>query len=157
MSYAHVTNGTVDAEGLPPPTMLVDGRWWDLRTLDPVALAACGWYPVIATERPAGTSGITSDRTLVYAAGVVTETWTERPKTPAEIDAAIRAANGVTLTDVSAARAALTANGAFLALGAPTNAQSLAQIRALTRHDNRIIRHLLGAINPVLLDSIPDI
>jgi hypothetical protein len=38
---------------------------------------------------------------------------------------------------------AVTDNNTYLALGSPSNAQNLAQIRALTRQNNRIIRRLV--------------
>lgn len=44
--------------------------------------------------------------------------------------------------------ASLQGNSDFLALGTPTNAQMVQQVRALTRQNNRIIRLLAG-----LLDS----
>lgn len=38
---------------------------------------------------------------------------------------------------------AVTDNQTFLAVGSPTNAQILAQVRALTRQNNRVIRRLV--------------
>lgn len=45
---------------------------------------------------------------------------------------------------LDAARQALAANRTYLALNSPTNAQNLAQIRALTRQINGLIRFLLA-------------
>lgn len=59
-------------------------------------------------------------------------------------------------TDVVAkARAALVANRAYLALGSPSNAQNLAQIRALTRQQNGLIK-ALGRVLPELADLLRD-
>jgi hypothetical protein len=45
---------------------------------------------------------------------------------------------------VSRALGALASNASFLGLGAPTNAQVLAQVQALTRQVNALIRLRLG-------------
>jgi hypothetical protein len=45
------------------------------------------------------------------------------------------------------ARAALTTNATFLALGTPTAAQNAAQVRALTRQTNALARLLLGLLD----------
>ena len=50
--------------------------------------------------------------------------------------------------DVKAAQALVT-NQAFLALSPPTNAQILAQVRALTRQTNGLLRILLNAYGDV--------
>lgn len=45
------------------------------------------------------------------------------------------------------AEAALQANRNFLALTSPTNAQTLAQVKALTRQNNGLIRMLLNRLD----------
>jgi hypothetical protein len=55
--------------------------------------------------------------------------------------------NKVTLLDK--ASKALTANSTFLAIGAPTNAQTLAQIRLLTRENNALIRLLIEQFDTI--------
>lgn len=72
-----------------------------------------------------------------------------RPYTDAEnaaaderADAARRSRNDQHLR--AAAAAALDGNRAFLALASPTNAQTLAQVKALTRQMNALARLVLG-------------
>lgn len=50
-------------------------------------------------------------------------------------------------TLVERARAALTTNRDFLAVPTPTNAQTLAQVRALTRQMNAALRLLVGDLD----------
>ncbi len=56
------------------------------------------------------------------------------------------------LTDVAQAVAALDANIAYLA-STPTQAQVGAQVKALTRQVDRLIRYTLGQVHPELFDS----
>lgn len=84
-----------------------------------------------ALTAPPGTHWIT--RADAIAAG-----YTE----PAEL---IQARNGATLRDRAAQ--ALAANATFLGLGAPSNAQVLAQVQRLTRECSGIIRLLLGQLD----------
>lgn len=58
-----------------------------------------------------------------------------------------RETNRLTLED--RAKNALTANADFLALDAPTNAQALTQIKALTRQTNAIIRLLVRELDDI--------
>lgn len=51
----------------------------------------------------------------------------------------------VTLDLHGKARQALTNNAAYLALATPTNAQNAAQVKALTRQINALIRLLVGS------------
>lgn len=53
--------------------------------------------------------------------------------------------NGDTLRQ--AARDALAANRAFLAVASPTNAQTLAQVRALTRQMNGLARLVINQLD----------
>lgn len=59
--------------------------------------------------------------------------------------AALAASNEQTLRQ--RATVALSTNAAFLDLSAPTNAQSLAQIKALTRQMNGLIRLAVGELS----------
>ncbi len=49
----------------------------------------------------------------------------------------------------SRATAALTSNTTYLALAAPSTAQNTAQIKALTKESNALIRLLLGLLSDI--------
>lgn len=81
-----------------------------------------------------------------------TEPHSSRPYTDEENAAAderetqrVAEGNRVTLTE--RARAALAGNADFLALTSPTNVQTLAQVRALTRQMNAVIRLVVGDLS----------
>lgn len=81
-----------------------------------------------------------------------TDPYTTRPYSEAEnIEADIRAAAAVVAANRSTltgqAMAALAGNRDFLALASPTNAQTLAQVKALTRQMNAVIRLLVGDLS----------
>lgn len=140
--YAHITNGAVDQVGAPPATAYAAGRWWDLRTLDPDALTACGWQPLVELPRPADTSTATADLSYALVDGAPTQVWTIRDKTQAELDAVTVATNETAL--LTKARTALTVNATYIALAAPTNAQTVAQVKALARQVNALIKLRIG-------------
>lgn len=144
--YVHVTDGVVDQVGRPPRLGFDGTRWWDLRTGDPTALAALSWYPVTEAPRPADTATTTWDPTYTLEpGGVAQQGWVERDKTPAEISAEQVIVNGEVIK--TQALAAMEGNRAFLALSPPTNAQTLAQVRALTRQNQGLIRIALGLLD----------
>ena len=87
MTYAHIAGAAVDQVGRPPALAFDGTRWWDLRTLDPATLAACDWYPVVESQRPADTATDTYDP--AYA---VTGSSTPRPWTAEELAAQAAAA-----------------------------------------------------------------
>lgn len=90
--YAHVTAGTVDQIGRPPLLDQAAGRWWDLRTLDPANLAACGWLPITETPRPPDTAAETFEATYTITGATVTQTWSARAWTADELAARAQAA-----------------------------------------------------------------
>jgi hypothetical protein len=104
----------------------------------PELAALCGFVQIATVARPADTPTTTHTRSVALVAGTPTEVWTARPKTAAELLA--DAATATQTTIETQARAAFTANRAYLAIGAPTNAQNLAQIRAITRQMQAMIR-----------------
>lgn len=136
--YAHVTAGVVDAVGQPPQIVYQGDRWWDLRDREPATLTLVGWFPVVEAERPADTATTRWDPVFTPTGETVTQSWVEVPKAQEEIDAETFETNRLALLDK--ARNALTTNNAYLAVGSPTNAQNLAQIRALTREVNALIK-----------------
>lgn len=136
--YAHVTSGVVDSVGPPPQLVFQDGRWWDLRDRDPATLALVGWYPVTEAARPADTATTRWEPAFTFNGGTVTQSWVEVPKSAAEIQAQTEQTNRDAL--LAKARNALTVNATYLGVASPTNAQNLAQIRALTRQVNALIK-----------------
>lgn len=98
------------------------------------------------------------DTTRQYTAwepdGTVKETREYSPAENLEADAraAVASSEATTVADLlSRARTALEANTAFLAVTSPTTAQAVAQVRALTRQVNALIR-----ITTRALDSTSD-
>lgn len=71
-----------------------------------------------------------------------------RPLTAAELDVYVNQpkANRTAL-DEDKATQALATNATFLALASPTHAQTLAQVKALTRENTAIIRLLLNKLD----------
>ncbi len=148
MTYALVRNATIEQVGaLPRLWPDTDGRWWDFRNPLPagVALADLGWYEVTDVARPADTATTTFDRSVALQDGTPTVTWTERQKTPAEVQAADAQANRGSIRDK--ALAALSDNADFLGLASPTSAEAVAQVRRLTRECNGLIRLVLGQLD----------
>lgn len=148
MTFALVTDNTIQSIGrLPDSARRLDtGEWvMGLATAPPELVAATGWTEVVDTPRPADTATTTHDHSVELVAGVPTVTWTERAKTSEEQASQTQQANRTTIEDQ--ARTALTNNRTYLALASPTNAQNLAQIRALTRQNNGLIRLLLGQLD----------
>ena len=136
--YAHTTGGLIDQIGQPPRAAFDGNRWWDLRDRDPAALAATGWMVAQETPRPADTDTTTHDSGWVVDGDHAARTWTPRPWTADELTARTGAANETTIR--AKATTALGTNTTFLGINSPTNAQNAAQIKALTRQVNGLIR-----------------
>ncbi len=148
MSYALVVSNSIQTEGgLPLSARRQDTQQWvmGLRDASVTLQRACGWYLVVEVARPADTPTHTYDRTLTLPAGIPTVTWVQRLKVQAEIDAATADTNNTTLRQQ--AETAITNNIDYLAIVGPTNAQVVAQVRALTRHVDGIIRLVIGKLD----------
>lgn len=146
--YAQVIANEVTTTGsLPNSARRLDTQEWVMGLATaPVDLQhACGWYEVVETARPADDATTTYDRSITIQNGTPTVTWTARPKTQAELDADTQNTNRATIQQQAAT--ALDTNRTFLALASPTNAQTLAQVKALTRQNQGIIRLLLNQLD----------
>lgn len=146
--YALVQNNTIQSVGgLPASARRLDTQEWvmGLATAGAALQQACGYYPVTDTARPADTATDTFDRSVQLVNGTPTVVWTERPMTAPEL--ANVAANTNRTTIQTQAATALDTNRTFLAIASPTNAQTLAQVKALTRQNQGIIRLLLNQLD----------
>lgn len=111
---------------------------------------SCGWFDVVDTPRPADTAQNTHDHAGVQlVAGKPTVVWTQRAWTAGELAAQATQTNGITVRDRAAQ--ALVINATFLAKASPTNLETVAHVKALTRQMNGLIRMTIGQ-----LDSITD-
>lgn len=155
MTYALVVGNTIQSVGgLPQSARRIDtGQWvMGLPSAPAELVAACGYLPVVQVARPADTPTTTFDRAVTLDGGVPTETWTERPKTQAELDGeaaqtnrqAVIAAIKAALADLDLVIADTTA---YIDLPTPTNAQAVAQVRdlclavrVLARNERRLVR-----------------
>jgi len=91
---------------------------------------------------PDGTVSVTKDgATVVHSNDAVTARVAE------QLAAQALDANASTLR--SRAQRALNTNATFLALASPTNAQTLAQVRNLTRETSALIRLLLNQVDDI--------
>lgn len=155
MTYALVVGDTIQSVGgLPRSARRLDtGQWvMGLATASLEMVQACGYFAVVLVARPADTPTTTFDRAVTLVGAVPTETWTERPKTQAELDVAAAQTNRQEAVD--AIKAALANLDAVIAdtteyadLPSPTNAQAIAQVRdlclavrGLARNQRRLIR-----------------
>jgi hypothetical protein len=155
MTYALVVGDTIQSVGpLPHSARRLDSGKWVMGIRDaPTELQqACGYFAVVRVNRPADTATTTWERSVVLVAGVPTETWTERAKTRAELDAGAAETNQwVAITAIRNSMSNLDAviadMDAYLALTSTTNAVVAAQVkdlcqavRAMARNQRRLIR-----------------
>lgn len=142
-----VANAIQSVGGLPASARRLDTQEWvmGLADADPTFQQACGYYPVTDTARPSDTATDTFDRSVQLVAGVPTVVWTQRPMTAPELANVTANTNRTTIQTQAAT--ALANNRTYLALASPTNAQTLAQVKALTRQNNGLIRLLLNQLD----------
>jgi hypothetical protein len=83
------------------------------------------------------------------AAGAQTSTraYTAAENAAADAEAARRIGTSNKVTIESQVAAAITANKAYVALASPTNAQTTAQVKALSRQVNGVMRLLTGQLD----------
>ncbi len=146
--YAQVTdNAVTSVGGLPNSARRLDTQEWvmGLATAPTDLQHACGWYEIVDVTRPAEDATTTYDRSVTWDGTNATVTWTARPKTQAELDADTQTTNRTTIQ--TQAKTALANNRTYLAIATPTTAQMRAQIDALTRQHQGMIRLLLGQLD----------
>jgi hypothetical protein len=151
MSFAFVDQGVATVGRLPKSARRLDTRQWVMGLVEaPTELReACGWFQVTEAAAPNVTADQVAEVSVAVVDGRPVQQWTIRAKTADELaaDTATRVSDDLR----TRMRAAVTDNAAYLAIGAPPNAQNLAQIRRLTRQMNALIRATVGG--DLLVDS----
>lgn len=87
--------------------------------------------------------------TAFDAAGVQTLQRAFTPEENADADDRLARLNRINnlATIFSQAKAAINTNNTFLGLASPTNAQTVSEVQALARQNNKLIRLVLGLLN----------
>lgn len=148
MTYALVVNDTIEAVGaLPRSARRLDTQEWvmGLATADSTFQQACGYFPVTDVPRPADTATDTFDRSVQLVHDTPTVVWTQRPMTADELANATANTNRTTIQ--TQAKTALANNRTYLAIATPTTAQMRAQIDALTRQNQALIRLAINQLD----------
>lgn len=138
--YAYAPNGTVVRTGdLPTSWNLKDGRsvsgfnLWSDAEVKPE-----GWLPVVEQRATLAADQHHAAPTFTVRANDVLAVYAAEDDAPAAVnDRTIR----------SQAAAALTANRTYVALANPTAAQTTAQVKALSRQVNSLLRQMLGQLD----------
>lgn len=149
MSYAEVRNSAVVKEisVLPPSARRLDTAEWimGLETAPISLVNACGFYQVVNVAQPVDTS-VRWIRSLVFSNGVVTETWTSRAKTQQETDKDL--VDSTRLDIIDKLRVGLARSRAYVSNPTPNGAETVAQVKLLSRLLNGLTRVTLDAIDP---------
>ena len=153
--FAFVVAGSVQSTGGVPATWrLVDGRWVSGFDLMPGLWQAEGWLPL--TENRPALNPATQDYgppAFTVAATTVTADYPVIARAPTAVNNdTMRTALSATVAVGSPARTAMATNAAYVALGAPTGAQTAAQVLALSQQMNAVIPRLLQLMRLVLGD-----
>ncbi len=142
MAFALVVNGSIiEVRGVLPETARrLDNDAWvmSLAYANADLRAACGWVEIVEVAAPVVQASEIADQSVTLVNGTPTRTWTVRNKTADELN--IDAENTGRTTLKAKAVTALAANATYLAIVSPTNAQVVAQVRALTKEVNALIR-----------------
>lgn len=149
MTYAYVVDNAVQRVSFEPSNMVrrdTGDKPLFSPYIDTATLNACGWYLVSDPGAPVidPATQVVQPRVAVYSSqsNTVAYVYTVRAKTQAELDADADAAQ--TALERQQARDAIADLDAFLALSAPTNAQTLTVVKLLCRIAKRLIRDALG-------------
>lgn len=135
MSYALIVEGVIVSEGAYPGD----------EALPAAEKQAAGYWEVVSAARPPDTASVTYTRALALVGGIPTESWVQRAKTAAELERDTQAANEATIR--AAMVAAVATNVNHIAIASPSVAQNTAQIKALSRQNNHLIRMALRLLD----------
>lgn len=140
--YALILDSAIQSVGrLPAAARRLDTGEWVCppnRDWTDEQAALCGYLPVTDVARPADTATDTWTRSVELVAGAPTVVWTARPWTADELAAQQAEANRTAIEQAAAAAMAdndtiIAGADTYLAIASPTNAQVVAQVRALTQ------------------------
>lgn len=147
MAYAFVQDDVATPGSLPKSARkLSTGEWVMGLATAPVELVeACGWYVITPVAAPAYNAATHKlEQTVTVQTGRPVQTWSVVVLNAAELLEVARNATAATLE--TQARNAIESNSTYLAIGAPSNAQVVAQVRALTQQNSAIIRRVLALL-----------
>ena len=145
--YALVIDDTIQAEqgSLPPSDRRLDTDDWvmGLATAPTDLQEACGWFAVVDAPRPPDTETSNFDRSLQLVDGTPTVIWTERPKTPDELESDQQVENKSSIQtnleqDMDAMQALLDATNATI------NANPATYLKNIARMNKRLGRTALN-------------
>lgn len=142
--YILTTDNPLIRRGLPDSARRLDTQEWVMGLPNaPVGLQrACGYYAVTVVAKPADTTLTKYVRGYSFDGVTALETWTEISRSQDELDLLSQDSTKEFIRQ--RAITAIDAITPFLSNNTPTNAQSLAQIKLLTRCVNGLLRVFLA-------------